>query len=222
MRQFQKNQRIKGSENMDLLNKYNEFLNDNDKTFFLVEAPTGSGKTYCAKKFISQNYKTNKIIFITNQHTLLPKVNDFLEFLGDDYEDFKNNFLYLKSTIDTFKENFNTNLLNHDFLESNKLLIKEIEKIINALRDKTYGLQEYLEKDFYEAEIRFRNSIKDFCRKNKETQSLKEYIKTQDWIVNLYPQVLLDSKKVIVMTSKKFFLQASRATPPSTVIERAL
>lgn len=191
---------------MNLLNKYNEFLNDNDKSFFLVEAPTGSGKTYCAKKFISQNYKTNKIIFVTNQHTLLPKVGDFLEFLKDDYEDFKNNFLYLKSTVDTFKENFNVNSINNVFLESNKILIKEIEKIICALRDKQYGLQEYLKKDFYETEIKFRNSIKDFCIKNKGNQSLKEYIKTQDWIVNLYPQVLLDSKKVIVMTSKKFFL----------------
>lgn len=191
---------------MDLLNKYNDFLNDSNKSFFLVEAPTGSGKTYCAKKFISQNYKTNKIIFITNQHTLLPKVEDFKVFLEDEYNDFSDNFLYLKSTIDTFKEKFCVNSLNNDFCESNTFIIKEIDKIVKALNDNTFGLSEYLEKDFYEAEIKFRNSIKDFCRKNKGTQNLKEYIKTQDWIINLYPQVLLDSKKVIVMTSKKFFL----------------
>lgn len=191
---------------MDLLVKYNEFLQKNEKTFFLVEAPTGSGKTYYAKKFIAQNYKTNKIIFITNQHNLLPKVTDFLDFLGNDRENFKNNFLYLKSTVDTFKEKFDVKSLNNVFLENNIFIIKEIDKIIKALRDKTYELTEYLERDFYETEIKFRNSIKDFCKKNKGTQSLKDYIKTQDWIVNLYPQVLLDTKKIIVMTSKKFFL----------------
>lgn len=190
---------------MDLLNKYNEFLHNENKTFFLVEAPTGSGKTYSAKRFITQNYKTNRIIFIANQHTLLPKFNDFLSFL-EDKEDFKNNFLYLKSTLETFKERFDIDLLNDEFCQNNKIIIRELDKIVKALKDKSNGLSEYLENDFYETEIKFRNSIKEFCRKYKGNQNLKEYIKSQDWIINLYPQVLFDSKKVIVMTSKKFFL----------------
>ena len=79
---------------------YNIIKNHADKesNLFLLDAPTGFGKTYNAIKYIQKNYKNKKFFFIANQLKLLPNTEEMVKDLNNnDADKLKSQLLYLSS-----------------------------------------------------------------------------------------------------------------------------
>ena len=95
---------------------------DNEETLFLLDAPTGFGKTYNAIKYIQKNYKYKKIFFITNQIKLLPNVDKMTKGLNDkDANELKDQLLYLSSYYDSFQKYFDSSykIMDEEFKKMN-------------------------------------------------------------------------------------------------------
>ncbi|MBS6115098.1 hypothetical protein [Thomasclavelia spiroformis] len=183
--------------------------NDNI-SMFIIDAPTGSGKSFQIGEYIKNNYKNKKIIFLANQHNQMLSDEDITRDLEEqDKEKILEKTLRLKSIKDTFIENFNINILPTDFYDSNREICKELDTVIKMLIDKSLSKDyiKYYNNKFYDQEKIFRDSIKMHINKNskKGINNRKKYIMSQKWICKLYPSVYLKDKSIIFMTVQKFF-----------------
>lgn len=192
-----------------------DFINDtiytNSKGLFVINAPTGYGKTYQVLKYIRENYKDKKIYFISNQEKLLPTEEKLYEGLNElEKKELFNKTIYLKSIINTFKENYFKITINYEFLDYETIEItNSLKGIIKALNSKEIDpeVSVYLVEKFYEQERKLRKKIKDYVGGKKS--------RITEWIKVLYPTVKLDEFNVIFMTTKKFFL------PIDPIIDRS-
>ncbi len=178
-----------------------------DERLFLLDAPTGFGKTYNIIKYIQNHYKDKKIFLIANQLKLLPSEDKIIEGLNnEEANNLKDNLLYLRSYLDSFLLNFKNSYENMDdeFIQINNKLLNELKSLIeNINKEKDKQIKQIFYDKFTTTEYEFRKQVKVFL-KSKEYKK-REIVKIK-WLTDLYPAILLEKKQVILLSTKKFFL----------------
>ena len=186
-------------------------IEDSDVQLFLLDAPTGMGKTYQVIRYIQNYYTDKKIFFIANQLKLLPSDEELTKGLSETQkENLLSEILRVPSTPDNFKKEFKNavEIMDIDFKGRNHELIKSLQEVIDAqLAPQAVDARKEIEKilldKLRELEMEFRNILKVYL-KNK--QITKSKVIHMEWITKLYPAVLMERKSVILLSTKKFFL----------------
>lgn len=180
---------------------------NNDERLFLLDAPTGFGKTYNVIKYIQNHYKDKKIFLIANQLKLLPNESRIIEGLNnEEANDLKDNLLYLRSYLDSFLLNFKNSYGNMDdeFVQINNKLLNELKSLVeNINKENDNQIKQIFYDKFTTTEYEFRKQVKAFLKSKGYKKN--EIIKTK-WLTDLYPTILLEKKQVILLSTKKFFL----------------
>ena len=206
-----------------------KYCNKN-KGLFLLDSPTGFGKTYSVVEYIFNLFNSGsdrKIFFITNLKNNLP-IKEIKERFNSSSKNmnFENKFIFLRpyyeEVIDVLK---NENIVKE--IPSEILLTeeyKEIKKKVDLLT--TLDLNKDLINAFLD-EIRekheplFREKIKKYILNNfKSKKEALNKIKRNEnnkwnWLIKLYPCVLLKEKQIFFMSVDKFI------KPVSNLIEES-
>jgi len=204
----------------DILIKYCEFENPNRTGLFLIDLPTGFGKTHNVFDYIHEIYAKNpekKILFITNL-----KKNLEPEKLRDRFEDksiFDEKAIFVDSNVDYVLKRFH-----------------KVEKNIPDEFQDTVEFQKLKENiNFYDSfkntsdinKVKWKENIKEEIRKKDEpnfryliqSQIYKKYKNKKDrlkavetdrlfsWLPELYPTVLSYKKQIFFLSIDKFLVK---------------
>lgn len=196
---------MRGEELYKILDKHINQLEKNGLS--IIDAATGYGKSYQARKYILDNIFNRKFIFLVPQKKL------FL-----DLENIKNELIGIKitPTLDTFKEFFCSIKYDDIFEKINNYTM--IERIVNKMNSSNEDQQLYLEV-FNKEEYKFRCQLKSILRtlkifkRKKGEEGLDSYNKEEilsffdkhKWIKDLYPAVLLPYANIVQMTIQKAY-----------------
>ena len=194
------------------------FCEDEQTTngLFLIDMPTGAGKTYEVIHYIKElmeKYPDKKIFFVTTlKKNLDAPYEDLLEILSEDQ---KKKVFRIKPNIDFVKENFDS--IKDEIKKNNEIWKSEEFKI---LKDK-YEIADLLKKskkdyqfsDFKDAEYDFRKLLsfklhEEFKQRDKKIQAIQTKEKWK-WVGNLYPSVFTQNFSVYFLTIDKFLLEHS-------------
>ena len=190
---------------IELLNKYC-IENQNNTGLFLLDMPTGIGKTYSVLKFIKDYLKqkeSKKIFFIT---TLKKNLDDPCQDLKNDLSDpeLKNSIFRVLSNTEYLIENFNS---VKDRIKNYEIRSSECFKQICALMatdSRKPELYTVPEKEFRRLISRLLS--KKFKDKKQKLSAIKND-KEWQWVGDLYPVVFSEEKKVFFLTMKKLINQ---------------
>ena len=209
-----------------MLEEITKFINERKNGMFLLDSPTGFGKTtavinYLAKFLLGKICVDKKsMFFITNLKINLPW-NDLREKVGD--EVFFNNCLVLESYSDTvirqwdsvkeirlklIKSSDEYITLNDDIYQF-KAIEKELKNsdISPEDRKRKNTLKKIIENRIQEkSEPQFREFIKSNFFYGKSIVEKKKFIRDNTWFQELYPSSILEKYKVVFLTTSKFFL----------------
>ena len=206
--------------------------NESETGLFLIDMPTGSGKTYHVLKYIfdSCQLKANrdkKYFFITPMKKNLPSedLKRFFDKAGKTNE-FDQKVLFINSISETVMENYSCEL--------ERSIPNEIKntKEFTELRQKILLLRKYKEsssrlvldmipkseEDFQETERIFRKMLSNALRKYSSPEERLHAIKTDKkwkWIGKLYPSVFTSERQIIFMSVDKFLLRNITIIEPS-------
>jgi hypothetical protein len=198
--------------------------NSQSSGLLLVDMPTGLGKSTNVRKFIkdyinnSENKK--KILYITG----LKKNLEEEKFR----KEFGNDVLFLNNNTDTLIENY-TKVKDRlpKQIYSNRLT-KRLESLINTINTTSdYNLKNEARNIISEdIEKEFRGLLENIINVDAKTgkklslSAKKKLIKTEEfsWIADLYPAVLTDEKRIILMSMDKFLARNSTIIEPSYTI----
>lgn len=192
----------------------------NKNGLFLLDLPTGFGKTTAVveiiKDFIRGNpiYKgVKRIFFVTNLITNLP----YGELIKQLDEQEKSVCFQAKATIDYVLENFlKTHIDNAEVLHSKQYInlkseIESYHELKKSLVDNVEsnfkpikGLEILKQKISTDTEPAFRKFIKTSFIYNKSIADRKRFISENAWLRYLYPICDIENYKVIFLTTKKF------------------
>lgn len=200
-----------------------KFIENNDNGLFLLDSPTGFGKTYAVKKILKEylsgekNQDIKKMFFVTNLKTNLP-YNELCKELTDDE---KQKCLFLKAYDEDVIENWgkvDITLKEICMSEEYRNLNSDIEILNDLIREKkllkangySTTLKEKSIKSFEKkistiTEPNFRNFIKKNYFEGKSRLDKEKIVRDNKWLRELYPICELEEKKVIFMTTAKFF-----------------
>lgn len=184
---------------------------------FLIDMPTGAGKTYVVIHYIKElmeKYPDKKIFFVTTlKKNLDAPYNDLLEILSEEQQ---RKVFRIKPNIDFVKENFDS---VKDDVKKNDKVWKSDE--FKQLEEK-YGIVDFLKKykketqfkEFEEAERNFRKMLtyklhEEFKKRDKKLQEIKKEKSEWHWIGELYPSVYTQDYSVYFLTIDKFLLEHS-------------
>lgn len=191
----------------------------------LIDMPTGSGKTYNTIQMIASYLRGEifqdvpKIFYLTPLNKNVKDAYDQLKKVLEEKEGgkdlFKNNCLWLKANFQAVVENISK-------VES--AIPKELKK--DSFYDLRKGIQGYLTfnqgnnndiagaKQIFENDIRekyepfFRHEIKNalakLCHSKKEKE--KKVLSDWKWLIDLYPSILTERRRVLFMSVDKFFM----------------
>ncbi len=197
-------------------------INNNRNGLFLLDPPTGFGKTTAVINLIRRYLrgdegfsKVKRIFFVTNLITNLP-YEELLNGLNDEE---KAKCFRAKATIDYVLERFLTVEITENEvkyskeckdlrreIESYQFLIDKLDKL-NDENEKA-GIRKNLsilkQKISTDTERAFRNFIKTKFFFNKSVQDKKNFIKNNGWFRSLYPICDIEKYKVIFLTTRKF------------------
>lgn len=182
----------------DILTQKIEQMNSNG--LFLFPLPTGSGKTYNVIKYIKENYKTKKIIFVSSQLKLLPSLKEFKKDLSpQEAIEIEKQFLKIPAIIDSYKS-FCYKYKDEESMKKYEDL-QELFKYVKCHEEHSDpDLNEYYYNKFNDKELEFRKKIKKHFSKNSEFKEADyEYLK------ELYPACEIGDKNIIILSAKKFF-----------------
>ena len=194
-------------------------ITNNDNGLFLLDPPTGFGKTTVVVDLIRRFLdgeplfsNVKRIFFITNLITNLP-CQDLLNSLDEEHRKL---CFQAKATIDYVLENFfKVNITEAEVKNSKeyKTLKKEIETYystrtaIDAHPD-NLGLKNSLnilkQKIATDSEPAFRQLIKNRFFHNKSIIDRKNFMRDNRWFIDLYPICDIEDYKVIFLTTQKF------------------
>ncbi len=199
---------------IELLNKYC-IENQNNTGLFLLDMPTGIGKTYSVLKFIKDYLKqkeSKKIFFIT---TLKKNLDDPCQDLKNDLSDpeLKNSIFRVLSNTEYLIENFNS---VKDRIKNYEIRSSECFKQICALMatdSRKPELYTVPEKEFRRLISRLLS--KKFKDKKQKLSAIKND-KEWQWVGDLYPVVFSEEKKVFFLTMKKLINQYD------TIVEKSV
>lgn len=195
---------------LKILNKY---INKMGTGLFLLDAPTGFGKTTAVINYINSILANDvdikkKIFFITNLKKNIP-IDDFKRILGK--EKYKKYCLFLKPYHESIIENWEkvnienksiTSDVTYRQLDNAVKSYNEIKKSDNENSFQILStLKEQIERQY---EPKFRDFIKKMFFYSKTTEEKKKYIKQNEWVRILYPSTCIEDYKIILMSTNKF------------------
>lgn len=201
-----------------------KFIKQNESGLFLLDPPTGFGKTTVVleliRSFLRQDSDFShikKIFFVTNLKTNLP-FEKLLEGLEKEQKDFCflakatdeyviDRLLDIKITIPEIANSREYKNLRNEVeaiqslydnfnTETNEDKKKNFAKNIKILKSKIAG----------ETEPAFRRLIKTRYFYNKSIQEKKNFIKKHEWFKHIYPICNMEKYKVVFLTTKRFIL----------------
>lgn len=194
------------------------FCEDDQTTngLFLIDMPTGAGKTYTVINYIKElmiKYPERKIFFVTTlKKNLDDPYEELLEILSEEQ---KKKVFRVKPNIDFVKEFFDS---VKDEIKKNNIIWKSEE--FKKLKD-NYEIADLLKKskkdsnftEFKDAEYEFRKFIsyklhEEFKQREKKLQAIKTKQEWQ-WVGKLYPSVFTQDYSVYFLTIDKFLLEHS-------------
>ncbi len=200
---------------IELLNKYC-IESQNNTGLFLLDMPTGIGKTYSVLKFIKDYLKqkeSKRIFFITTlKKNLDDPCQDLKKDLSDDPE-LKNSIFRVLSNTEYLIENFNS---VKDRIKNYEIRSSECFKQIYALMatdSRKPELYTVPEKEFRRLISRLLS--KKFKDKKQKLSAIKND-KEWQWVGDLYPVVFSEEKKVFFLTMKKLINQYD------TIVEKSV
>ncbi len=202
--------------------------NDEKNGLFLMNMPTGFGKTYSVLKYIkdavlSDEKSDRKFIFITTLKKNLPFEELRASFKEAGKEDvFNEKAILLDSNAESVKNNFNERIEKNipDFIkkeEAYKSFCSALKFLKNAKKaDFAKAISETfsskLEPDFRKMiALKLSKEYSNVQKKLEAIQTKKEW----QWLAELYPAVLTKRKRIIFMSVDKFLL------PVDTIVERS-
>lgn len=199
------------------------FIENNDSGLYLLDSPTGFGKTYAVKKILKEYLNGEKyqdikrMFFVTNLKTNLP-YDELCEELTDDE---KQKCLFLKAYEDDVLENWGKydiaqkeiyrseeyRNLNTDIEILNGLIQEKAQLKKNGFSTslKEKGIKSFEKKISTITEPNFRKFIKKNYFEEKSSIEKEKFVRDNKWLRSLYPICELEEKKVIFMTTAKFF-----------------
>lgn len=194
------------------------FCEDEQTTngLFLIDMPTGAGKTYEVIHYIKElmeKYPDKKIFFVTTlKKNLDDPYNDLLDIL---LEEQRKKVFRIKPNIDFVKENFDS--IRDDVKKNDKVWksdefkkLEEKYEIVELLKERH---KESQFNEFQEAERNFRKMLtyklhEEFKDRKKKLQAVKTQAQWI-WIGELYPSVFTQDYSVYFLTIDKFLLEHS-------------
>ena len=201
-----------------------KFILNNDNGMFLLDSPTGFGKTTAVldilKSFLKGEKFTDveKMFFVTNLKTNLP----YKKLLEGLTESERSDCIWIKSYDESVIENWDDAHIDNELVKASKEykalkndidalqdLIKEKESLLSAgnpIFKKLKSIDSVSKKISSITEPEFRQMIaKNFFYNNSLVEKNK-FIKNNEWFRKLYPICGMEKYKVIFMTTKKFCL----------------
>lgn len=208
--------------------------NGNNNGLFLLDMPTGYGKTYSVLKYIyeaslDESNSKRRFFFITTLKKNLP-IEELKKWFTEagQLDKFNEKFLFIDANVDCVIDGLTSEIINEIPSE-----IKKTDEYKSFVQDVRF-LQE--QKNVNKAELRgFIGSIKDNLRSKSEpnfrrllqTMLAKEFstvnkriyaIKTNkrwQWLGKLYPAVFTHDKQIIFMSMDKFLTRNATIVEPS-------
>ncbi|MCL2177175.1 MAG: hypothetical protein FWB72_04450, partial [Firmicutes bacterium] len=200
-----------------------KFIKNNEKGLFLLDSPTGFGKTYAVKQILKGylrgeiHQNVDRMFFVTNLKTNLP-YEEIIEELSDKE---KEQCARIRSYDDDLilawdvARNIPAEVLKskeYKALKSDIEILADLKREKRELRKqnkstsmKQRGIEGFKKKISTTTEPAFRNFLKKKYFTNKSSIDKKQFIKDNEWFRTLYPISELELKKVIIMTTAKFF-----------------
>ncbi len=192
-----------------------EFVEKQDSGLYLIDMPTGTGKTFGARSFIEDfiingSKRIKKIYYIT---PLKKNINDIYEELKGSFEEqnklqvFNENVLWLKPYVDgiidnwsSIKEEIPLELRKKDSYKNLSTAVLGYETVCKS--ELTVAAQ--FKQDIIRMEQEFRSDLKSVIGRYKDKNILntKEY----SWVKKLYPSSIAEYRKVVFLTMDKFYL----------------
>lgn len=207
------------------IKKYCE--NDEKNGLFLMNMPTGFGKTYSVLKYIqeavlSDEKSDRKYIFITTLKKNLPEreLEEGFRVAGK-IDVFKDKFLFVNSNADSAIENFNACIEKSipDNIKKEEIYKQFVSALKFLKNDTNKAFSKAIRDSFCsKLEPEFRRMIasrlaKEFPNAEKKIEAILTNNEWQ-WLAEMYPSVLARRKKIFFMSVDKFLL------PIDTIVER--
>lgn len=203
----------------NIIKKYCE--NENTNGLFLIDMPTGFGKTYSVKQYLSdvchdKNNKNRKYFFITPLKKNLPV---------DDLGNISEKVLVIRSNLDMVMKNYTDeidDLIPDDIKKTDKYeaFQQQLSFLRNTKNKQFKQIYEKTKEDFrINIEPAFRKMLQgklsvEFGR-NKKTKI--HAIKTDEewqWLGKLYPTVFTEEYQIYIMSMDKFMMKNSTIVEP--------
>lgn len=192
-----------------------EQLNTNGLS--IIDAATGYGKSFQARKYICDNCQKNKFIFLAPQKKL------FLEFKKDDIEMMKQLLneepiiIRLIPAFDTFREYFLE--ISDDKIFNQMSNVSSLRRVVTSIKKANVDDIEFYREFFNREEQIFRKELKELLKDQNEfkrdykkdginsynKKDILSFFKKYEWIVKLYPGVLVPFANLIQMTIHKSY-----------------
>ncbi len=205
----------RGQALYNIFQSHIEQLNTNGLS--IIDAATGYGKSYQARKYICDNCMKHKFIFLVPQKKL------FLELKKNDLEIMKQLLneepiiIDLVPAFDTFREYFLK--IDDDKIFYQISNVSSLRRVVTSIQKANADDIEFYREFFNKEEQMFRKELKDLLKDQKEfkrdykkdginsynKKDILSFFKKYDWIVKLYPSVLAPFANLIQMTIHKSY-----------------
>lgn len=205
----------RGQALYNIFQSHMEQLNTNGLS--IIDAATGYGKSFQARKYICDNCKINKFIFLAPQKKL------FLEFKKDDIEMMKQLLneepviINLIPAFDTFREYFLK--ISEDKIFNQISNVSSLRRVVTSIQKANVDDIEFYREFFNKEEQIFRKELKKLLKDQKEfkrdykkdginsynKKDILSFLSKYEWIVKLYPGVLAPFANLIQMTIHKSY-----------------
>lgn len=196
------------------------FCETKNHGLFLVDMPTGAGKTYLTMKLIGSYIRGEILSDVKTIFYLTPLRKNVDDTYKDLLKEFKNDRALFDSTVLRIYANYECVLENFQEVESeikkselrSKDSYKNLAKKIQMYKGLEASNIDKVTLDGFLMEIRrfdepaFRKDVAEMITKKAGTLRGRKKLLNQEfaWIKKLYPACLTDERKVIIMTMDKF------------------
>ncbi len=214
----------------EILSKYGSY----SAGLFLLNLPTGFGKTYEVLKYIQNNHKEKrKIYFVTNLKKNLP-IEELRElFINEGLEnEFNEQFIFIDGTSVKVIENIALIKIGESEVtkwdEWKKLrkktwLVNNFQKSVNPTNVQIEANKIVLDEIRTELEPKFRTRLINFIDRNtggtgQYSSPEKKFNWVQEhapWIIELYPSITSFKKRIFFLSVDKFFAKNVTLIQPS-------
>jgi len=209
-------------------NSIKRFTTELNNGLYLIDMPTGIGKTYEAIKYIYNHFdEDRKFFYITSLNKNVDSAYDDLKKMfhkaGRD-ADFLNGCIRLYSNAEKVIEVLVTIEVSNDplmKLDSFRALKNEVDmyhSIKNSTFNESAAILERIEKDIKEKyEPAFRHEVETYLNEQKTNKKERfQYVKNNHkWLIDIYPSIMTSFRKVFFMSLDKFYLGNSTIIEPA-------